>query len=421
MEPATRFALRARYLFPVDQPPLAHGVITVDSGRIVAVGSNESDHPPRDLGDCAILPGLINAHTHLEFSGLSAPLGSPGIRFPDWIRRIVARRRSSDDFEQAVLQNQNAVAAGLNESLACGVTFLGEIATAGWSPQPFSESPLRLTIFRELLGLAEERQQKLLETADGYTDARQVFKPNVTVGVSPHSPYTVRPELIDRVARLAAEKHVIVAMHLAETTEELELLASASGPLVELLTELEAWPAGAVPRGIRPYDYLQMLSQAPRSLVIHGNYLTSEEIGFLAERRARMSVVYCPRTHAFFGHASYPLAEMLHRGASVVLGTDSRASSPDLSLLAEMRFVRDHHDVAPAAVLRMGTLEAARAFGIDHDCGTLAPGKRADLAIVALPESTDSSEPHDLLFDPGSHVVQTYIHGILAAESPAAS
>jgi len=421
MEPATRFALRARYLFPVDQPPLQDGVITVDSGRIISLGSNQSDHPPRDLGDCAILPGLINAHTHLEFSDLDAPLGSPGIRFPDWIRRIVAWRESSGDFEQGVLRKQSAVTAGLNESLACGVTYLGEIATAGWSPQPFSESPLHLTVFRELLGLAEERQQKLLETAEGYTDARKVFQPNVTVGVSPHAPYTVRPELVDRVARLAAEKHVIVAMHLAETTEELELLASASGPLVELLTELESWPAGAVPRGIRPYDYLQMLSQAPQSLVIHGNYLSSEEIGFLAEHRARMSVVYCPRTHAYFGHASYPLAEMLRRGASVVLGTDSRASSPDLNLLTEMRFVRDHHDVPPAAVLRMGTLEGARAFGIAPVCGTLTPGKRADLTIVALPNSSDRSDPYELLFDPASRVVQTYVNGISMAQSSSAS
>ncbi|MEQ8790448.1 MAG: amidohydrolase family protein [Pirellulaceae bacterium] len=415
MEDAARFALRADYLFPVDQPPIRDGVITIEGGRIVAVGRNDSDRPPQDLGRCAVLPGLINTHTHLEFSDLAAPLGAPGMRFPDWICEIVAWRDTTEDFEQSALRSRNAVAAGLSESLAAGVTYLGEIAAAGWSPQPFSESPIRATVFRELLGLAAERQDKLWETAEGYIGARQIFRPNVTVGVSPHAPYTVRPEMVDRVARLAREKRVVVAMHLAETTEELELLASGSGPLVELLIDLSSWPPDAIPRGLRPLDYLQMLSQAPLALVAHGNYLSSEEIDFLADHRDQMSVAYCPRTHAYFGHASYPLAEMLQRGASVALGTDSRGSNPDLNLLADMRFVVERHgDVSPETVLRMGTLTGAKALGIAHDCGSLAVGKRADLAIVALPDAA-SSDPHERLFDPQSRVVETYIDGSLAA------
>ncbi len=127
-----------------------------------------------------------------------------------------------------------------------------------------------------------------------------------------------------------------------------------------------------------------MLSEAPRSLVIHGNYLSAEEIAFLGKQRATMSVVFCPRTHKFFGHSEYPLIEMLAAGARVALGTDSRASNPDLNLLSEMRFVAEQFpNLAHEEILRMGTLRGAEALGLSHDVGTLETGKLADL--VALP------------------------------------
>jgi cytosine/adenosine deaminase-related metal-dependent hydrolase len=125
-----------------------------------------------------------------------------------------------------------------------------------------------------------------------------------------------------------------------------------------------------------------------------------------------MAIVYCPRTHAYFGHGRYPLADLLARGACVALGTDSRASNPDLDLFADMRFLAARHgDVPLATVLRLGTLGGAEALGIDHDCGTLSPGKRADLAVVTLPETADAVEPHELLFHIDSHVDASIVAG----------
>ncbi len=218
-------------------------------------------------------------------------------------------------------------------------------------------------------------------------------------GLSPHAPYSVHPELLDRVLRLAKAANVPVAMHLAESGEELELLASGTGPFRQLLEHLGVWAPEVFPGGWRPLDYLKRLADAPVALIIHGNYLDPEEIDFLADHRANMSLVYCPRTHAYFRHARYPLAEMLARGVNVALGTDSRASNPDLSMWAELRFAaHTHREVPPAAILEMATVAGARALGIDAEVGTLEPGKLANLVVVDLPAAL-AGDPHQLLLE----------------------
>ena len=158
------------------------------------------------------------------------------------------------------------------------------------------------------------------------------------------------------------------------------------------------------------------MPSAHRTLVIHGNFLDDEEIGFLADNAAKMAVVYCPRTHAWFGHPPYPLEKMLAAGASVAVGTDSRASSPDLSLLAELRHVaRSCPAIPPQVVLQLGTSRAAAALDCDRESGDLAPGKWANLAVVALPDR-DAADPYELLFDSDGPVVRTYYRGEEAYE-----
>jgi aminodeoxyfutalosine deaminase len=187
-------------------------------------------------------------------------------------------------------------------------------------------------------------------------------------------------------------------MHIAESLDEIELLQSGSGRLVELLDSLNAFPRGVIARGTRPLHYLQMLAQAAKSLVIHGNYLSQEEIAFLGQRSETMSVVYCPRTHAYFNAGDYPLAEMLAANINVCLGTDSRASNPDLNLFEEMRFVAQRYpNVTPEGVLYLGTQAGADALGLGDRFGSIAPRKSARLTTVPL-ALLDASDPHELLF-----------------------
>ena len=229
--------------------------------------------------------------------------------------------------------------------------------------------------------------------------------------LSPHAPYTVGPELFRRAVHLATTHRAPLAIHLAESREEMELLQRAAGPFVEALQALGAWDASAMQPGRRPMDFLRAMAALPRGLIVHGNYLADDEIGELARCRENLSVVYCPRTHAYFGHPEHPLRRMLAEGVAVAIGTDGRASNPDLSVLEELRFLRRAYpDLAGDVILRLGTLAGARSLGLDGQTGSLAPGKRADLAVVALPEA-NAAAPHDLLFDSNLPVVGTICAG----------
>lgn len=407
--------LRARWVIPVSRPPIDGGYISFREGRIVAVGSRLSEGEVTDLGDAAIMPGLVNAHTHLEFSDLPAPLGEPGMPLPDWIRTVVARRRAATSAvanAAEVAASSSAAAAvrqGIEESLRCGVTTIGEIATSDWRAAVGAGPMPLVRMFYELIAARRERVPAALQTAEGFLAA--TGREGILPGLSPHASYTVHPELLDGLVALAQRQDrqkVPLAMHLAESPEEMELLATGGGPFAQMLRDFDAWEPDGRLRTIG--DYLRRLSAAPRAVVVHGNYLSDDDITFLAEHRATMSVAYCPRTHSYFGHKPYPLAKMLQRGVAIALGTDSRASNPDLNLLAEMRHVREKHpDVSPTQIIELGTIAGARALGLEDQEGTLEPGKAANLAVVALadPSHADASET---VLEAGSNVLQSIVH-----------
>src|SRR6266436_1132329 len=167
-------ALRARWIIPIDRPPIEGGVVTIADGRIIAVGENASGQPPRDLGDVALLPGLVNAHTHLEFSLLHRPLGQPGMAFPDWIREVVAWLRSEGRGQGTGDRGQRAILQGLKESQTAGVALVGDIATKGFDPYEDEKQPgIEVVVFRELLGLASERIEPLLHQARNHVLSRR--------------------------------------------------------------------------------------------------------------------------------------------------------------------------------------------------------------------------------------------------------
>ena len=434
------YVLRARYVFPVAGAPIADGFVAINGDRIVAVGPcgagcgagvSPANRPAggtpapqtvRDLGNVAILPGLVNAHTHLDFSDLTSPLGKRGASFVDWLDRAMEFRR------RAAKRIRRPVALGLQESLRCGVTALGEIAQPGWPVADVTASPLKVTVFQELIAPTAGRVAVAMKLARSHlhsgavvgarednsrrpaaagTDSLSNWRP----ALSPHAPYSVHPDLLTAVVALSAAERVPVAMHLAESSEELELLQHGTGPLRTFLEDLGAWDPATIPAGSRPLDYLRLLASAHRTLVIHGNYLDDEEIAFLGANAGRMTVVYCSRSHHWFAHDAYPLEKMLAADVAVALGTDGRGSAPDLSLLAELRFVaRQHPNIGLDRILRMGTILGAQALGWQSQIGTLEPGKQADLAIVGLPDR-DAADPHKLLFDSTEPVVGCYCRG----------
>jgi aminodeoxyfutalosine deaminase len=389
--------LRGRYVFPVGGDPIPDGAVSIEGERIVACGAGGSPAPREtsDLGNVAILPGLVNAHVHLDFSDLPAPLGHRGIEFVDWIRCVRTFR------QRPARMDRQPVSLGLAESLRGGVTTLADIVQPN---QPLAASQNDVTALLELIAPTADRVAAAVELAKSHLNT------SGPRGLSPHAPYSVHPNLLSAVIDLSKRHKIPVAMHLAESPAELELLRHGGGPLRSFLEEIGAWDATAIPHGSRPIDYLRLLAGADRAMVVHGNFLDDEEIALLGGAD-RMSVVYCPRTHDWFAYRDYPLEKLLAAGAQVALGTDGRGSSPDLSLLGEMRCAAQKHPGVPLAeILKMATIHGARALGREMEIGSLAPGRRADLAIVALPDRS-AADPHELLFDPAASPVACYCRG----------
>jgi cytosine/adenosine deaminase-related metal-dependent hydrolase len=377
-------------------------MIEIENGRITDVSARRAADAV-DLGNVALIPGLVNAHTHLEFSDLATPV-LPALPFTAWIRALVAVRRGRPTAAA------DSIATGLRESHAAGSAVVGEILTASADDLAAAcavagdERPSLVFAFREILGLPASRSADQLALARAHLQAASL-PAGVTAGLSPHAPYSVHPDLIRGCVELCREMSAPLAIHLAETRAELELLDRGTGEFVEMLTAFGVWQPDAISRGGRPLDYLQMLAPLPRALVVHGNYLVEHEQRFLAEH-PHLTVVYCPRTHAFFGHDPHPWRELLARGAAVAVGTDSRGSNPDLSLWRELQFLRTRFpDADPATILERGTLAGARALGCDTDFGTLTPGKRAALCAICLPER--DGEAYDVLLDGDVSAIST--------------
>jgi cytosine/adenosine deaminase-related metal-dependent hydrolase len=372
--------LTARWLFPVTGPPLPGGVLTIAGGRIFAIEPH-GRRADLDLGDCAILPGLVNAHTHLDLTGMRG-LAPPSPDFTAWLLQVIRHRR-----QRSPQQVQEDIHRGLVQCIRTGTTLLGDVSGDGGSWDALAASPIRAVVFRELLGLPEDRAaaawQSFLRWRENLSST-----PNCRPGVSPHAPYSARLSLY----RAAASAGVPLSTHLAETRAELQLMAEQQGPFVDFLSGLGVWSPDGLASG--PREILDLCKGKAAAAFAHGNYLTENES--IPENAA---VVYCPRTHAAFVHSTHPFRELLRRGVRVALGTDSLASNPDLDLLAEARFLHANHpDVSGDVILRMATLAGAEALGWADETGSLEAGKSADLVVVPL-AGAPGDDPYSRLLD----------------------
>jgi cytosine/adenosine deaminase-related metal-dependent hydrolase len=387
------WTLTARWIFPVAGPPLERGCVTVDGKRIAAIESYGARKPDVDLGNTAVLPGLVNAHTHLDLTGLRGRCPTTP-DFTAWLRQVIAhRRRRSPEEVQADIRE------GLAECLRFGTTLIGDISSYGASWHTLAHAPLRAVVFREVLGLTEQRAATEWESLSLWLSVIGTT-PTMRKGISPHAPYSVRSNLFSP----AVWQGVPVTVHLAETAAELELLAEHRGPFVSFLQELGAWWPDGLVRGAE--DVLHLTRGLNRVLYAHGNYLPPD-----APIPPNGSLVYCPRTHAAFGHPPHPFRDFLAHGVCVALGTDSLASNPDLNLLEEARFLHRRYSGVPGpAVLRMATLSGAEALGWADETGSLEPGKSADLVVLTLPDA-ERGDPHQLVLDSACSVQRVLWRG----------
>jgi cytosine/adenosine deaminase-related metal-dependent hydrolase len=404
--------IKARYVIPVEGPPIEDGCLTIQEGRIAWVGNADDRRSDLDLGNVAVVPGFVNAHTHLELEPIPgrSQAGGEDESVVAWLRRVVDQRRAGTDESL-----RSAVARNVKASIDAGTTLLADITTAGLSWGAVAEAPVRALVFAELIGLKRDRG---LETSDLAWRWLGSIRPETQVaacarpGLSPHAPYSTAGWLYHK----AVASRMPLCTHLAEMPEELRLLEHGDGPLKSLLEDLGAWDDEWEPIGPRPADYVRKgeLRNADW-LIAHGTYLEPDDFWQLRPEAApeghRVAIAYCPRTHARFAHAAHPYRALLERGAIVCLGTDSMASSENLSILDEMRFLHGRDlSLSGELLLTMATLFGAWALRAETTTGSIKPGKSADLAIVSLPDR-DEQDPYALLLESDHPVISTVFEG----------
>lgn len=377
-----RKALAADWVLPIVSPPIRNGVAIIGEGKVEFAANHGKIKVDVELpSGHALMPAMVNAHTHLEFSELQQPFPA-GETFADWIRQVVRWRKQREESPDRHLL---AIETGEQESHNNGVSLIGNIDTRQTIESPANQIS-DVVCLKEFISLDPANDHKHLECAESFLHAL----PASHRGLSPHAPYSIHIDLVAKLAQLAKQHQTPIAMHLAETEEELQLLAESTGPLVDMLKDFGVWRPEAFSGERTIADYLRALSPAKRVLVIHGNYLNAEAIDFLAAAD-NTTVVYCPRTHRHFDHRRHPLPELLKRNIPVALGTDSRASNPDLCVLNEAREVwRQFAELDPHDILRMATVNGADALGrsLPAELVAIEVGKTNEPAAAVLGNSS---------------------------------
>lgn len=373
---------RAEWVLPITDDPVRDGWVAVDSGRITGVGK-DSSADAIDLGRVAILPALVNAHTHLELSYLKRVV-PPAERFLDWIRPLMAERRKfPDPSDPAILQ---AARAGIEEARASGTGLLGDISNTLVTVPLLREAGMPARVFFELLGFVTPDPDARVREARAKIDRTGGSDATVRVSLAAHAPYSVSPALFSAIrADLDAHADDVSSVHLGESSDEMEFVAHGSGGWPMLLRELGVWDEAWTSPGGSPVEYLSELGFLDsRVVAVHAVQCSGDDLARLRARGA--TIVSCPRSNRYVGVGDPPIEAFYAMGVSVAFGTDSLASVEDLNMFAELAVARRLAPrVSARDLLRSATLCGARALGFDARFGTIEKGKDAALIAVRLP------------------------------------
>jgi 5-methylthioadenosine/S-adenosylhomocysteine deaminase len=396
--------LSADWVLPIEGPPIENGAVAIEGGRVAAVGSADELGTGTRYDDAVILPGFVNAHSHLEYAvyaGFGDGLGD----FAEWITLHI-QRKARIGWEEYV----DIARLGAAQCLASGVTAVGDCSYSGATALACAELGLRATVYLEVFG--SDASAGLEHFAEIKERVEGSFSDRVRPGISPHAPYSVSLE----VYRACAELGLPVATHISESPAELKYLLCGEGPwgaYSDLLVE----PPGTT--GTRLLAQHGLLG--PQVIAAHCVVLDDEEIDVIAATGT--GVAHCPRSNGSLGCGVAPLRELRAAGARVGVGTDSPASAPSFDFFEELRSVvlsararAERPDVLSAAqALELGTLGSARALGLDGQIGSLVPGKQADLTVVSFAGSAylPWEDPAAAVVFGGApdRVIATYVDG----------
>ncbi len=395
---------------PVARPVVEDGAVLLAGDRIAAVGAwtelaRHHTGEVVDLGESILLPGFINAHCHLDYTGMAGQL-RPGRSFTEWIKAIVAIKASWSlaDYSASWLE-------GVRALLRSGVTTVVDIeAVPGLVAASVPATPLRVLSCHELISIRhpEVAPDFVAECAE-----RVAAWPNELRGLSPHAPYTTSIPLLRAAASTSRDRGWLFTTHVAESAEEFDMFRHARGVMFDWLAPQRDCSDCGTRTPVEHLDAAGAL--VPGLLAVHANYLWDSDARLLAARGA--CVVHCPRSHRFFGHQAFPFEVLRRAGVNVCLGTDSmatvlkQADEPlELNLFSEMRsFAATRPTVPPEEIVRMVTVHGAQALGRPGEFGEISPGARADL--IALPANASHRDPFDAVLHHRGPVSAVMIDG----------
>ena len=388
--------VRARTVVTMDGPPIENGAVVISGDRVLDVGKfpevsgRHAGEEIVDLGEQALLPGLINAHCHLDYTCLRGKI-PPQKSFANWIRAINA--------EKAKLSEQDylaSIADGFAEAKRFGTTTIANL-TAFPELIPQVNPPIRTWWFAELIDVRNpNRTSDLVELAiDAMKRARDS---GGGIGLAPHALFTASANLYRRSEEIAQCEKMLLTTHLAEAREEMSMFHDASGPLYEFLKSIGRDMSDCGHE--TPFAWFAKIAGAPAGrtlitewIVAHLNELAESDFELLEESTSKLHVVHSPRSHAYFGHSRFPFERLRSLRFNICLGTDSLASNEDLSLFAEMRaFQRSEPAFSPKEVLEMVTGNAALALGKPQALGRIHANRFADLIAIPCSETADVFE-----------------------------
>jgi 5-methylthioadenosine/S-adenosylhomocysteine deaminase len=382
----------ATWVLPVSGEPIREGAVLVEGGRIAAVGTRpemEAAAPPsaqlRHFEGATIMPGLVNAHTHLALTDFNGAVGP--MPFAEWLPRLVAEMRpwQIPDFAASA-------AHGAEQLLDAGVTCVADIAYGPAEVELTARAGLAGIFYTEVLGVQAASLDDELRRSRFPANPTESESPRVRIGLSPHSPYTSGPGLLRAVHSRAEALGLPLAIHVAESAAETELVAKGTGPLAPTA---DRTADGFSPTGGSSVAYLAGLGVLSGATVVHLGEASDDDIALLAAAPVRGAIT-CPRSNRYLGNRVANVPAMLAHGIPVGIGTDSAASNDDLDLMAEVRaLASEHPGLDSRTLVDIATRQGARAVGLNGMCGTLEPGTLADLAVFDVAED-----------DPESGVVQ---------------
>jgi cytosine/adenosine deaminase-related metal-dependent hydrolase len=368
----------APWIIPVNLEPIRDGAVITNGDTIVAVGPRselEGRYPEESrthFADCVITPGLVNAHTHLTLTALAGVL--PSLPFAEWLPRLVAALKPWE-----IADHEASGVIGAEQCLAAGVTVVGDIAYGAAEVVSASQAGLGGVFYWEVLGIhAPQLGDRLTELR--YPETSDTYGPRVVPGLSPHSPYTSGPQLLQAVRDSALRLGAPVAIHVAESAAEKQLMHEGTGPLSGTAARTAF---GFTPPGVSTVSYLNDLGVLDGMTVVHLCELEHGDVELLGA--SVRGAVVCPRSNRYLHNPPPPIGQLLDAGIAVGIGTDSAASNVDLDLLGELRSVLTAEPrIQHRTLIEMATSRGAEALGVGDRFGALAPGLQADMSVFAV-------------------------------------